>query len=64
MNERHNLDEDDPSSPSTSTASSAVWLGNVTLGWQEKLFSLDEENYYRGAKEEDFQVGTVFDSVR
>ena len=47
-------DEDLPSSPASSSTSS-TWLGNVTLAWQEKLFSPSEENYYRKAKEEDFQ---------
>ena len=47
-------DDDLPSSPASSSTSS-TWLGNVTLAWQEKLFSPCEENYYRRAKEEDFQ---------
>ena len=47
-------DEDLPSSPASSSTSS-TWLGNVTLAWQEKLFSPCEENYYHRAKEEDFQ---------
>lgn len=46
-------EEDLRSSPSGSNSSKS-WLGNVTLGWQEKLFSPAEENYYREAKEEDF----------
>ena len=51
--------EGSTSSPTGSVNSTPVWLGNVTLGWQEKVFSPTEENYYRGAKEEDFQVRSV-----
>ena len=36
------------------SSTSTTWLGNVTFGWQEKLFSPTEEIYYRNAREEDF----------
>lgn len=48
-------EDDEPSSPGSANSSSLTWLGNVTLSWQEKVFSASEENYYRCAKEEDFR---------
>ena len=49
-------DEEEGSiSPTNSVSTSAMWLGNVTFGWQEKIFSPSEEVFYRKAKEEDFQ---------
>ena len=49
-------EDEEPSSPSSSSAVNAQWIANVTLGWQEKLFSPKEETFYQKAKEEDFQV--------
>ena len=51
-------EDEEPSSPSSSSAVNAQWIANVTLGWQEKLFSPKEETFYQKAKEEDFQVHT------
>ena len=48
-------EDEEPSSPASSSVN-AQWIANVTLGWQEKLFSLPEETFYQKAKEEDFQV--------
>ena len=48
-------EDEEPSSPASSSVN-AQWIANVTLGWQEKLYSQEEENYYLKAKEEDFQV--------
>ena len=50
-------EDEEPSSPASSSVN-AQWIANVTLGWQEKLFSLPEETFYQKAKEEDFQVLT------
>ena len=48
-------DEDEESiSPTNSVSTSAQWIGSVTFGWQEKIFSPAEEVHYRKAKEEDF----------
>ena len=48
-------DEDEESiSPTNSVSTSAQWLGSVTFGWQEKIFSPAEEVHYRKAREEDF----------
>ena len=48
-------EDEEPSSPASSSVN-AQWIANVTLGWQEKLFSAKEETFYQKAKEEDFQV--------
>ena len=48
-------EDEEPSSPASSSVN-AQWIANVTLGWQEKLFSPKEETFYQKAKEEDFQV--------
>ena len=50
-------EDEEPSSPASSSVN-AQWIANVTLGWQEKLFSPQEETFYQKAKEEDFQVRT------
>ena len=50
-------EDEEPSSPASSSVN-AQWIANVTLGWQEKLFSPQEETFYQKAKEEDFQVHT------
>ena len=48
-------EDEEPSSPASSSVN-AQWIANVTLGWQEKLYSAKEETFYQKAKEEDFQV--------